>query len=114
MWATFLVCRSSRWRARSACAGSSRTEIPAVVTSATNSGRNRLSLQAFRDGAFLPFSMTGFGAAEGGVGGGVLRIELRSVNHRYLHVTLKAPTDLAQLEADFRDRLRRDFERGHV
>jgi len=65
-------------------------------------------------GCRLPYSMTGFGAAEGPAGGGTLRIELRSVNHRYLNVTLKAPPEVASLEAEIRDRLRRDFERGHL
>lgn len=61
----------------------------------------------------LPQSMTGFGASEGPVGGGTLRIELKSVNHRYLSLALKAPSELAALEAEIRERLRRDFERGH-
>ncbi|MEO8451117.1 MAG: YicC/YloC family endoribonuclease [Gemmatimonadota bacterium] len=58
--------------------------------------------------------MTGFGAADGPVAGGILAIEIRSVNHRYLQVLLKAPAELAPLEVGLRDRLRRDFERGHV
>ncbi|MGE0441493.1 MAG: YicC/YloC family endoribonuclease [Gemmatimonadales bacterium] len=57
--------------------------------------------------------MTGYGAAEGGVAGGVLRVELRSVNHRYLNLSFKAPGDLSALESEVRERLRRDFERGH-
>lgn len=61
----------------------------------------------------MAHSMTGFGAAEGPVGRGMLRIELKSVNHRYLSLSLKAPTELAALEHEIRERLRRDFERGH-
>lgn len=61
----------------------------------------------------MAHSMTGFGAAEGAVGQGMLRIELKSVNHRYLSLSLKAPTELAALEHEIRERLRRDFERGH-
>lgn len=57
--------------------------------------------------------MTGFGAAEGPIGGGLLRVELKSVNHRYLVVSLKAPAEMASFEAEVRERLRRDFERGH-
>ena len=57
--------------------------------------------------------MTGFGAAEGPLGGGVLRVELKSVNHRYLVLSLKAPSEIAGWEAEIRERLRRDFERGH-
>ena len=61
----------------------------------------------------MAYSMTGFGAAEGVVGQGMLRIELKSVNHRYLSLSLKAPSELAALEHEIRERLRRDFERGH-
>jgi uncharacterized protein (TIGR00255 family) len=58
--------------------------------------------------------MTGFGAAEGRVGGGVLRIEIRSVNHRFFTLTLKAPAEFQALEGAVRERLRRVFERGHL
>jgi uncharacterized protein (TIGR00255 family) len=58
--------------------------------------------------------MTGFGAAEGGVAGGRLRVEIRTVNHRFFNPAFKLPADLAPLEGELRDRLRRDFERGHV
>jgi uncharacterized protein (TIGR00255 family) len=62
----------------------------------------------------MPRSMTGFGAAEGAVGGGRLRIEIRTVNHRHLSVQLKAPGELAAVETDIRERLRAHFERGHA
>lgn len=58
--------------------------------------------------------MTGFGAAEGRLPGGPVRVEIRSVNHRYLSVSLKVPAELAGFEGEIRDRLRRDFERGHL
>jgi uncharacterized protein (TIGR00255 family) len=62
----------------------------------------------------LPYSMTGFGAAEGPVAGRRLRIEIRTVNHRYFNLSAKLPSDLSALEGEVRERLRRDFERGHV
>jgi uncharacterized protein (TIGR00255 family) len=62
----------------------------------------------------LPYSMTGFGAAEGPVGGRRLRVEIRTVNHRYFNLSAKLPNDLALFEAELRERLRRDFDRGHV
>jgi uncharacterized protein (TIGR00255 family) len=62
----------------------------------------------------LPYSMTGFGAAEGPVGGRRLRVEIRTVNHRYFNLSAKLPSDLTLLEAELRERLRRDFDRGHV
>lgn len=58
--------------------------------------------------------MTGFGAAEGSVAGGMLRVEIRTVNHRFFNLSARLPADLAAFEVDLRDRLRRDFERGHV
>jgi uncharacterized protein (TIGR00255 family) len=58
--------------------------------------------------------MTGFGAAEGKVAGGRLRIEIRTVNHRYFNPQLKLPYDLAGIEVELRERLRALLERGHV
>src|ERR1041384_35763 len=58
--------------------------------------------------------MTGFGAAEGRVASGRLRIEIRSVNHRYFNPQLKLPFDLAGMESEMRERLRQLLERGHV
>jgi uncharacterized protein (TIGR00255 family) len=58
--------------------------------------------------------MTGFGAAEGPVGGGRLRIEIRTVNHRYFNLSAKLPGELSAMEGELRERLRRDFDRGHL
>jgi uncharacterized protein (TIGR00255 family) len=58
--------------------------------------------------------MTGFGAAEGAVAGGRLRVEIRTVNHRYFNLSAKLPAELAPHEAEIRERLRREFDRGHV
>jgi uncharacterized protein (TIGR00255 family) len=58
--------------------------------------------------------MTGFGAAEGSVAGRRLRVEIRTVNHRYFNLSAKLPHDLSSLEVELRERLRRDFDRGHI
>lgn len=58
--------------------------------------------------------MTGFGAAEGPVGTGRLRVEIRTVNHRFFSPMIKVPHELAGLETGLRERLRRDFSRGSV
>lgn len=58
--------------------------------------------------------MTGFGAAEGAVGDRRLRIEIRTVNHRFFNPQLKLPPELAAAEADVRERLRQLLDRGHV
>jgi uncharacterized protein (TIGR00255 family) len=58
--------------------------------------------------------MTGFGAAEGAVAGRRLRVEIRTVNHRYFNLSAKLPSDLTLFEGELRERLRRDFDRGHL
>ena len=58
--------------------------------------------------------MTGFGSAEDQVLGGRLRIEIRTVNHRYFNPQLKLPIELAAVESELRDRLRQLLDRGHV
>lgn len=46
--------------------------------------------------------------------GGRLRVEIRTVNHRYFNLSLKLPAEFAALEGEFRERLRKEFDRGHV
>jgi uncharacterized protein (TIGR00255 family) len=58
--------------------------------------------------------MTGFGAAEGAVAGGWIRLEIRTVNHRHFNLATKLPGELTVLEGELRERLRREFDRGHV
>lgn len=59
-------------------------------------------------------SMTGFGTAEGPVGGTRLSVELRSVNHRFFNPSLKLPSALSRFEGDVREHLRQRIARGHV
>ena len=58
--------------------------------------------------------MTGFGAADGVVGGGRVSVEVRSVNHRFFSPSIKLPNVLARWESDVRESLRRKVSRGHV
>ncbi|MEO6067176.1 MAG: YicC/YloC family endoribonuclease [Gemmatimonadota bacterium] len=58
--------------------------------------------------------MTGFGTAEGAVGGGRLRVELKTVNHRHFNPALKLPGELAAVEGELREALRKEFDRGHI
>jgi uncharacterized protein (TIGR00255 family) len=58
--------------------------------------------------------MTGFGSAEDRVLSGRLRVDIRTVNHRYFNPQLKLPADLAGIEIEIRERLRQLLERGHV
>ncbi len=59
-------------------------------------------------------SMTGFGAAEGMVGGLKVSVELRSVNHRFFNPSIKLPGALAKWESEVREVLRKSISRGHV
>lgn len=59
-------------------------------------------------------SMTGFGEGEGLTAAGRLRVELRTVNHRYLNVNTRLPSSLARWEGDIREWMRVYFIRGHV
>lgn len=62
----------------------------------------------------MGLSMTGFGTAEGAVGTRRLRVEIRTVNHRFFNLAPRLPGDLTAHEAALRDLLRRSFDRGHV
>ena len=62
----------------------------------------------------MPRSMTGFGVADGPVGGGRLQVELRTVNHRHFNAQLRLPGIFQGLEGALRERLRARIERGHV
>ncbi|HEY2376287.1 MAG TPA: YicC/YloC family endoribonuclease [Gemmatimonadaceae bacterium] len=58
--------------------------------------------------------MTGFGSAEGEVGGALVAVEVRSVNHRFFNPSIKLPSEFGKWEGDVRDALRRGVSRGHV
>lgn len=58
--------------------------------------------------------MTGFGSADGEVGGARVSIEIRSVNHRFFNPSVKLPSELARWEGEVREALRKGVARGHV
>jgi uncharacterized protein (TIGR00255 family) len=58
--------------------------------------------------------MTGFGSAEGRVGTARVRVELRTVNHRFFNPSIKLPGAFARWEGDVREVLRQHIARGHV
>jgi len=59
-------------------------------------------------------SMTGFGSAEGEVGGAHVSVEIRSVNHRFFNPSVKLPSELTKWESEVRETLRKGITRGHV
>src|SRR6478672_2287436 len=58
--------------------------------------------------------MTGFGSADGLVGGVRVSVEVRSVNHRFFTPTIKIPSVFSKWEGEVREILRKRVLRGHV
>lgn len=59
-------------------------------------------------------SMTAFARCEAQASFGVLTWEIRSINHRYLEVSLRAPEELRGMEARVRDVVAKQLNRGKV
>jgi uncharacterized protein (TIGR00255 family) len=59
-------------------------------------------------------SMTGFAAVAEELPGAALAVELRSVNHRYLDLTLRLPDEFRVLETALRERIAAELKRGKV
>jgi len=59
-------------------------------------------------------SMTGFGRAEVNKDGITVRTEVRSVNSRYLDLTLRLPRNFSQREKDIKDIVRTFLSRGNL
>ena len=59
-------------------------------------------------------SMTGFGSADGEVGGARVSVEIRSVNHRFFNPSIKLPSELSKWENEIREAMRKNVARGHV
>lgn len=60
------------------------------------------------------YSMTGYGRGMAAIDGRELTIELKSVNHRYLDVSMRLPRHLLFLEDGIRKQLAASLSRGHV
>lgn len=59
-------------------------------------------------------SMTGYATLEKHLESGVLSVELRSVNHRFLELTMRLDDNFRHLETEFREILTAYFKRGKV
>jgi len=58
--------------------------------------------------------MTGFGAAEAEIHGTKYRLEIRSVNHRFLDLKLRMPRHLQGLESQIKTQVQARFTRGSL
>ena len=59
-------------------------------------------------------SMTGYGEAERDTPAGRLRVEIKTVNHRYFSANVRMPSALDRFEPQVREWLRVPLTRGHV
>jgi uncharacterized protein (TIGR00255 family) len=59
-------------------------------------------------------SMTGYGRAESVIMGRKFVIEMKSINHRYLEVSLRLPGMLSVLESEIKKRIGEQFSRGRI
>jgi len=59
-------------------------------------------------------SMTGFGEAEEVTEAGVVRVEIKTVNHRFFNANMRTPTGFDRFEGGIQSWLRPFLSRGHV
>ena len=59
-------------------------------------------------------SMTGYGDAERDSTAGRLRLEVKTVNHRFFNANIKTPSGFDRFEKAIADALRGHLTRGHV
>jgi uncharacterized protein (TIGR00255 family) len=63
---------------------------------------------------FMVKSMTGYGRAESVFNGRKIAVEIKSLNHRYLEVSLRLPNSLAVLEMAIKKKIGERFSRGRI
>ena len=59
-------------------------------------------------------SMTGYGEAERDTPAGRLRLEVKTVNHRFFNASIKTPSGFDPYEKAISDALKRQLGRGHI
>lgn len=68
----------------------------------------------WQEGKTMVKSMTGYGRGESADQNRKVTVEMKSVNHRYLDVTIKLPKKLNFFEASIRNELKKYMQRGKV
>lgn len=66
------------------------------------------------EGKIILYSMTGFGRGENADAQQEVQVEIKSVNHRYLDISVRLPRTLNYLEDKLRKQLGTVFARGHL
>jgi uncharacterized protein (TIGR00255 family) len=59
-------------------------------------------------------SMTGYGRAEAYIAGRKFAVEMKSVNHRYLEISLRLPGMLSSLDTEIKKKIGEQFSRGRI
>ena len=59
-------------------------------------------------------SMTGYGRAEVVLAGRKFAVEMKSVNHRYLEISLRLPGMLLSLDTEIKKKIGEQFSRGRI
>lgn len=59
-------------------------------------------------------SMTGYGRAEAVLAGRKFTVEMKSVNHRYLEISLRLPGMLLSLDTEIKKKIGEQFSRGRI
>src|SRR5258708_7595373 len=59
-------------------------------------------------------SMTGFGSAVSAIDNKIITAEIRSVNSKYLDLTLRLPADYKDKDLELRNELSKELERGKI
>lgn len=59
-------------------------------------------------------SMTGFGSAEQHRDGKTFRVEMRSVNHRFLEISIRMPREFSALEDRIKKKVQEKVKRGRI
>jgi uncharacterized protein (TIGR00255 family) len=62
----------------------------------------------------MVMSMTGFGRGRAEGNNREVNIELKTVNHRYLDISLRMPKSLSMLEEDVRKKIQKKLSRGRI
>jgi uncharacterized protein (TIGR00255 family) len=60
------------------------------------------------------YSMTGFGRGEAKIGDGTVSVEIRSVNHRFIDLSIRVPRSISGFEREIERTVRRKMHRGHI
>ncbi|MNV29337.1 hypothetical protein D3C71_1205590 [compost metagenome] len=62
----------------------------------------------------MSFSMTGYGQSSRPYGGGEIRFEVKTVNHRYTEISLRVPREWTYFEDSLRKKVQEYVRRGRV